>query len=192
MVHFGHMSKLAPIGSGLGALSFGRRQDVVWADVGCTTVRRWIGLSALWVLSVLSGCASLGPTLSAPTLKVLEVKVIKGDFFEQQLQARMQVQNPNDVELSVSGITYTLELGGEELGRGLSGSRFVLPAKGQAEFDMQVTVNLAGTLFKLAEQARDRDGRLDQITYRLRGEVQLAKGLLRKVPFDEQGTLRLR
>lgn len=189
MVHFGHMSKLAPIGSGLGALPFGRRHVVVWANVMRITVRLWIGLSALWVLS---GCASLGPTLSAPTLKVLEVKVIKGDFFEQQLQARMQVRNPNDVELSVSGITYTLELGGEELGRGLSGSRFVLPAKGQAEFDMQVTVNLAGTLFKLAEQARDRDGRLDQINYRLRGEVQLAKGLLRKVPFDEQGTLRLR
>jgi LEA14-like dessication related protein len=192
LVHFTRMSKLAPIGSGLGVLPFGRRHDVVWADVVCTTVRLWVGLSALWVLTVLSGCASLGPTLSAPTLKVLEVKVIKGDFFEQQLQARMQVQNPNDVELSVSGITYTLELGGEELGRGLSGSRFVLPAKGQAEFDMQVTVNLAGTLFKLAEQARDRDRRLEQINYRLRGEVQLAKGLLRKVPFDEQGTLRLR
>ncbi len=57
----------------------------------------------------------------------------------------MRVQNPNNVELAVRGITYTLELGGEELGRGLSGSSFVVPARGEAEFDMLVTANLAGT-----------------------------------------------
>lgn len=181
MVHLRDMSKLARIDLGLGALPFERRGGVVVAML----------VLLVW-LAGLAGCAALGPTLTAPTLKVLDVKVIKGDFFEQQLQARMQVQNPNAVELSVSGITYTLELNGQELGRGLSGSRFVLPANGQAQFDMQVTVNLAGTLFKLAEQARDQGGRVDQISYRLRGEVQLSKGLLRRVPFDEQGTLQLR
>lgn len=146
----------------------------------------------LFVLLALAGCASLGPKLEAPTLKVLDVKIIKGDFFEQQLAVRMQVQNPNDRELAIQGVTYTLELGGEELGRGLSGSRFVLPARGQAEFDMQVTVNLAGTLFKLAEQARRAGGRPDEVVYRLRGEVRLSRGLIRQVSFDEQGTLRLR
>lgn len=150
-----------------------------------------LGLLSLGLL-LLAGCASLAPKLEAPSLKVLDVKVIKGDFFEQQLAARMQVQNPNDRELSVQGITYTLELGGQELGRGLSGSRLVLPAKGQAEFDMQVTVNLAGTLFKLAQEAQRAGGRPEEIRYRLRGEVRLSRGLIRNVPFDEQGTLRLR
>jgi LEA14-like dessication related protein len=153
-----------------------------------------IGRVVCWVIValVLTACASLGPKLEAPTLKVLNVNVIKGDFFEQQLSVRMQVRNPNDRELAIQGVTYTLELGGEELGRGLSGSQFILPARGQAEFDMQVTVNLAGTLFKLAEQARRAGGRPDEISYRLRGEVRLSRGLIRHVPFDEQGTLRLR
>lgn len=146
-------------------------------------------VGALWVLA---GCSSVRPSLEAPSLSVLDVKVIRGDFFEQQLQARVQVQNPNNLELAVRGITYTLELGGEELGRGLSGSSFVLPARGQAEFDMLVTVNLAGTLFKLAEQARRSGERPDEVSYRLRGEVRLARGLIRTVPFDEQGILRLR
>lgn len=154
-----------------------------------TTVRVGVWL-LLWV--TLAGCAALGPKLEAPTLKVLDVEIMKGDFFEQQLAVRMQVRNPNDLELAIQGVTYTLELGGQELGRGLSGSRFVLPARGQAEFDMQVTVNLAGTLFKLAEQARRAGGRPDEIAYRLRGEVRLSRGLIRHVPFDEQGTLRLR
>jgi LEA14-like dessication related protein len=104
----------------------------------------------------------------------------------------MRVQNPNDRELRVRGITYTIELGGEELGRGLSGSSFVVPARGEAEFDMLVTANLAGTLLKLLERAR-QDGRApSEISYVLRGEVKLDSGLVRTVPFNEKGQLSLR
>lgn len=87
----------------------------------------------LWVLlsALLSGCAALGPRLEAPKLTVSHVEIIKGDLFEQRFRARMNVQNPNDRELRVRGITYTIELGGEELGRGLSGSSFVVPARGR-------------------------------------------------------------
>ena len=148
----------------------------------------------LWVLlsALLSGCAALGPRLEAPTLTVSHVEIIKGDLFEQRFRARMNVQNPNDRELRVRGITYTIELGGEELGRGLSGSSFVVPARGEAEFDMLVTANLAGTLLKLVDRARKEGSRPNEIGYRLRGEVKLDKSLLRTVPFDQKGSLRLR
>jgi len=147
-----------------------------------------------WVLlaALLSGCAALGPRLEAPKLAVADVEIIKGDFFEQRFRARMKVQNPNDRELRVRGITYTIELGGEELGRGLSGSSFVVPARGEAEFDMLVTANLAGTLLKLVERARKEGSRPNELGYRLRGEVKLDSGLLRTVPFDQKGTLPLR
>lgn len=148
----------------------------------------------LWVLlsALLSGCAALGPRLEAPKLTVSHVEIIKGDLFEQRFRARVNVQNPNDRELRVRGITYTIELGGEELGRGLSGSSFVVPARGEAEFDMLVTANLAGTLLKLVDRARKEGSRPNEIGYRLRGEVKLDSGLLRRVPFDQKGTLPLR
>ena len=148
----------------------------------------------LWVLlsALLSGCAALGPRLEAPKLTVSHVEIIKGDLFEQRFRARMNVQNPNARELRVRGITYTIELGGEELGRGLSGSSFVVPARGEAEFDMLVTANLAGTLLKLVDRARKEGSRPNEIGYRLRGEVKLDSGLLRRVPFDQKGTLPLR
>ncbi|MFM7433527.1 MAG: LEA type 2 family protein, partial [Gammaproteobacteria bacterium] len=123
---------------------------------------------------------------------VADVELINGDFFEQRFRARMKVQNPNDRELRVRGITYTIELGGEELGRGLSGSSFVVPARGEAEFDMLVTANLAGTLLKLVERARKEGSRPNELGYRLRGEVKLDSGLLRTVPFDQKGMLPLR
>jgi LEA14-like dessication related protein len=89
-------------------------------------------------------------------------------------------------------VTYTIELGGEPLGHGLAGSSFVVPAKGEAEFDMLVTANLAGTLLKLIEKARAQGGSLNQVEYRLRGQVRLERGALRTVPFDEKGILKLR
>jgi LEA14-like dessication related protein len=138
-------------------------------------------LATLLLLLLLGGCAAFGPRLQAPTLDIAGVELVKGDLFAQQLRARVRVQNPNDRELRVRGITYSITLGGEELGRGLSGSSFVVPALGQAEFDMMVTANLAGTLLRLVE-----------LPYELRGEVTLASGVIRTVPFEKRGSLALR
>lgn len=144
------------------------------------------------LVALLPGCAVFAPKLQAPRLEIVKVELIKGDLFEQRLRARMKVQNPNDRELRVRGITYSIELGGEELGRGLSGSSFVVPAGGEAEFDMLVTANLAGTVLKLVERARKGGAPPRELEYRLHGEVKLEGGLLRTVPFDEKGTLPLR
>ena len=141
---------------------------------------------------LLPGCAVFGPKLQAPQLAIAGVELVQGDLFEQRLRVRMKVQNPNERELRVRGITYTIELGGEQLGRGLSGSSFVVPARGEAEFDMLVTANLAGTVLKLVERARKAGSTPRTLEYRLRGEVKLERGLLRTVPFDEKGTLPLR
>lgn len=149
-------------------------------------------LAALVLLLLLGGCAALGPRLQAPTLDIAGVELVKGDLFAQQLRARVRVQNPNDRELRVRGITYSITLGGEELGRGLSGSSFVVPALGQAEFDMMVTANLAGTLLRLIERARKAGGMPDELPYELRGEVTLASGMIRAVPFEKRGSLALR
>ena len=143
--------------------------------------------------ALLSGCVALGPKLRTPDLSILDVQLVKGDLFEQRLKARMRVQNPNAIGLAVRGITYTIELDGQELGRGLSGSSFFVPPSGEAEFDMNITANLAGTLLKIAERARKSGGSMPtELAYRLRGEVKLDKGLLRTAPFDQKGSLRLR
>lgn len=149
--------------------------------------------AVLWIcLLSLAGCASFGPRLEAPTLQIADLEIVKGDLFEQRLRARVRVQNPNAQELRVRGITYSIELGGEELGRGLSGSSFVVPAQGEAEFDMTITANLAGTLLRLVERARKADGSPSELSYRLRGEVRLERGIVRTVPFERTGSLPLR
>lgn len=151
-------------------------------------VRAPCALAAMLLLS--TGCA-LVPRLEPPQLSVVGVEIIRGDLFEQRFKARMRVQNPNDRSIAVRGVSYTLQIGGEELGRGLSGSSFTVPASGEAEFDMLVTANLAGTVMRLLERARS-DGLPDSLSYRLRGEVKLSEGFVRSIPFDEKGAVKLR
>lgn len=148
-------------------------------------------LALLLTLLSLAGCAGLGPRLEAPKLSVVGVELVRGDLLEQRFKARMRVSNPNDRSISVRSVSYTLELGGQELGRGLSGAAFDIPALGEAEFDMTVTADLAGTVLRLLDRARGK-GLPEALQYRLRGEVKLARGFARTIPFDETGSIRLR
>ena len=140
----------------------------------------------------LSACTAFAPKLETPKLSIVNVELVKGDLFEQRLRARIRVENPNDRELEVKGITYTIEVGGEEFGRGISGSSFTVPRLGEAEFDMNVSANMAGTLMRLATRAKEAGGRPDSIDYRIVGKVSLATGLLRSIPFEERGAFKLR
>ena len=153
--------------------------------------RRVFAVGALAALLLSAGCAGFGSRLEPPKLSVVGVEIVRGDLFEQRFKARMRVQNPNDRSIAVRGVSYTLQIGGEELGRGLSGSSFTVPALGEAEFDMLVTANLAGTVMRLLERVRS-DGLPDSLSYRLRGEVKLSEGFVRTIPFDEKGAVKLR
>src|SRR3954462_6111902 len=91
----------------------------------------------------LSGCSLFVPKLEKPTLSVVDVQLLKSDLWHQELKLRMRVQNPNDRALPIKGLSYRLDVNGEELAHGLAGDSFVVPALGEAEFDMSVSANMA-------------------------------------------------
>jgi LEA14-like dessication related protein len=99
----------------------------------------------------------------------------------------MRVFNPNDRELPIKAITYRLEVNNAELGNGSTSAPFTVPAMGEAEFDMQITANLAGALAKLLSRRKSSEA----LDYRLVGDVSLSSGFLRRIPFDERGSFKL-
>jgi LEA14-like dessication related protein len=137
-------------------------------------------------VAVLAACA-LGKWES-PHLAVVKVDMIDSDVLSQRFKIRLRVQNPNDRELPVRGISLKLELAGEEFGNGVSGDQFVVPSYGEAEFDMLLTTNLAGALLRMIGR---KDKGAESIDYRLSGKINLAKGMWRSIPFSDSGTLPL-
>ena len=144
-------------------------------------------MPAYLVAALLGGCALFVPKLTPPTLAIVNVQLLKSDLWEQHLKVRVRVDNPNDRTLPVKGLSYTIDVSGQEFASGVSGASFVVPANGEAEFDMNVTANMAGALFKLLGRA----GGSDAIQYRIAGKVSLSEGLLRTVPFEQRGTFKL-
>jgi LEA14-like dessication related protein len=140
-------------------------------------------------LLALSGCSLFVPKLETPKLSVVNVRIMKSTLWEQQLKVRMHVQNPNDRALPIKGLTYLLEVNGQEFAHGESAASFVVPALGEAEFDMNVTANMAGTLIALLGHGSDALGQ--SVVYHLSGKVSLSEGFLRSIPFDEHGTFKL-
>ncbi len=134
----------------------------------------------------LSGCSLFVPKLQAPHLSVVNVELQKGQLWQQKLKVRMHVENPNDRVLPIKGIVYTLDVNGQEFAHGESAASFVVPAQGEAEFDMNTTANMAGALMSLIGHGPDSN-----VEYHLAGRVSLSEGLLRSIPFDQRGSFRL-
>ena len=152
-------------------------------------VRRMNYLRPLALLTglAIAGCAALPTNLETPEVSFVSLRAVEASVFEQRLEVRMKVRNPNDVELPVNGLDVDVELADEPFARGVSAREFVVPAGGEAEFDMLVTANAATALLKIA----GGNAKSDAIPYKVKGKLSTKVGLLRTVPFQESGTLSM-
>jgi LEA14-like dessication related protein len=134
----------------------------------------------------LVACTGLGNNLKTPEVAFVGLKMLEADIFQQRLEVRLRVGNPNAVKLPVKGLDVDVELAGEPFAHGISAREFTVPANGEAEFDMIVTANAATAVIQLLNA--DLKSRED-IEYRLKGRLSTRLGMLRSIPFNETGTL---
>lgn len=146
---------------------------------------RWLAPALL--LATVGGCAWFVPNFKTPRLTVVDVHVRRANFWQQKLEVRLRVHNPNGIGLPIEAIHYTLQIENQTFANGDTVARFTVPAHGSAEFDTEVTANMAGALVTILGHGGRRF-----VHYQLRGKVELAHGLLRDLPFDERGRFRLK
>jgi LEA14-like dessication related protein len=136
--------------------------------------------------ALLASCSTLGD-LQAPRIQVVGVQMLSTDMFAQRFKVRVQVQNPNDIELPIEGLDYTILMMGDSFAEGVSNDHFLLPALGNAEFEMLVTTNFMSSFARLLN--RVGGGKLENIDYEISGKIFVDKGMLRKIPFSYRGTV---
>ena len=139
----------------------------------------------LLTAALLTGCTTLGSELVAPSLEVTGVQMLSSDMFAQRFKVRVLVKNPNELELPVKGLDYQIILMGDSFAEGVATNSFVLPALGEAEFDMMVSTNFVSGFARLL--SRVGGGKLENLDYEISGDVLLEKGMLRKIPFAHHG-----
>jgi LEA14-like dessication related protein len=149
-----------------------------------------VDFTRLYVVALivaLASCSSFGPRVEAPRLTLMNVAMTSADMFSQQFVMRMHVQNPNDRALAVKGIDYQLFLAGDGFAEGVSNVPFVVPALGEAEFDLPVRTNFISSLGRLLSRLNGRD----RVEYVIEGKVHLQSGIIRNIPFRESGEVEL-
>jgi LEA14-like dessication related protein len=139
----------------------------------------WLGLLA-------GGCAALVPQLKPPGVTLAAVELRGGTPQRQQLRLTLHLTNPNDRAIAVRSIDGTLELEGQSFATGTTDAAFTLPAGGAADAVLNVTADMNGALLALAGGLTH-----SAVGYRLSGQVHLASGLVRTIPFDQRGRVRL-
>ena len=143
----------------------------------------WTTLLALAL--VVAGCSTFAPKLETPKLSLLGIQMMSTDMFAQKFRVRVKVENPNDLELPVRGLDYKIFLMGDSFAEGVTSERFLVPALGEAEFDMVITTNFVSSLGRLI--SRVGGGKLEDLDYEISGDVLLDRGLVKKVPFAHHG-----
>lgn len=136
----------------------------------------------------LTGCSALRPDLQVPRLTLVSVAMTSADIFNQQFLVRVNVENPNDRELPVKGIDYKLFLEGDSFAEGISNKPFTVPANGDIDFDMTIRTNFVSGAARLMSRLNGRD----QVQYVVEGKVLTDISMLKRIPFQETGTVSLK
>jgi LEA14-like dessication related protein len=134
-----------------------------------------------------SSCSSLRPDLEAPRLALIHVAMTSADIFNQQFLVRVNVQNPNKREMKIKGLDYTLFLEGDGFAEGMLNKPFTIPAEGETDFDMTVKTNFVSGIGRLLSRLNGRT----QVNYTLEGKLLTDIRFLKKIPFNETGSVNL-
>lgn len=144
------------------------------------------GLLTFLLLTTLAACAGWRGDIEPPRVHLSDVGLLKPGLFEQRLRVDLRLVNPNDVDLTLDGLTFELEVNDEHFADGVSGQRVDIPRFG----DATVTVEASATVLAMLRQVMAL-GQRETITYRIAGKAYFDAPRRRVVPYEQEGELRV-
>ena len=141
----------------------------------------------LLLLVALSACSTL-PTSDPlpPTVSVDRIRLGKFTLRNQEVNLRLKVENPNSFDLPLQLLSFTVNVEGDELAKGISDQAVTIPASSEALLDISMS---SSRLFKfVVAYLQDLTQGKTETGYTVTGFVKLANWPQR-IPFDVDGVL---
>jgi LEA14-like dessication related protein len=141
-------------------------------------------LTVVWGIIFLFGCNSLTALPvkpESPEVLLVNIKPLDTTIFEQRLQVDLRIRNPNDFDLEVTGLDFTLHLNDKRLARGLSNKASTIPRLGDSVLSVETTTSTLDVMRQLLNFRQDQD-----VTYQIEGVLH-SKGT--RLPFDNSGVI---
>lgn len=141
---------------------------------------------AMLLIVLLSACAGLVGLAQKPEVSVAGLNLVQMGLFEQRFALKLRIQNPNDVELRINGLSFEVELNGKSFLTGLSDRGVTVPRFGEALLEVSATSTLASALNQLRELQK---GGRERVDYRIFGRLSVSG--MGTLSFERGGDLQL-
>ena len=144
----------------------------------------WVALTFAFGIFVLTSCQSM--TLVAlqpesPEVLLVNITPLDTTMFEQRLKVDLRVRNPNDFDLEVTGLDFTLQLNEQRLARGLMNTASTIPRLGDAVLSVETTTSTIDVVRQFLNFRHNQD-----LTYQVSGVVHVQGS---RLPFEHKGVL---
>lgn len=143
-------------------------------------------LLAIGFLASLAGCAMIAGKIDPPAVHIASLSLTGATLFEQQYKLGLRLQNPNDFDLPIEGLSYEIELNDKPFAKGVSSRPVTVPRRGSALLEVEGFSTLGDLLRQYKQLAK---GELKGLRYRIRGKLSLQGGP--NVPFERKGEIGL-
>ena len=136
----------------------------------------------LLVAGLLAGCAALPSGFETPTITISSLDFANAGLFEQQLNLKLRIQNPNPDELRIDGIAFDLEVNDQSFAKGVGNQAVTVPRFGSGFMLVEAVSSLGGLIKQFGTLVQnDKPG----FRYRIKGRLSVAGGT--SIPFERRG-----
>ncbi|MGH8800560.1 MAG: LEA type 2 family protein [Casimicrobiaceae bacterium] len=133
---------------------------------------------AVAVLAV-AACALVPPRIEPPVIALAEVGIERLDADAIRVKLVLELANPNDAEVTLDALAFTLALAGRQVVDARMLDRRTLPARGRARIDV-----VASASFEAWRRALDAAVRRGAVAYEIAGTATVDG---RRLPFARRG-----
>ena len=140
--------------------------------------------AVVWGILFLLGCNSLTALPikpEAPEVLLVNITPLDTTMFEQRMRVDLRVRNPNDFDLEVTGLDFTLHLNDQRLARGLTNKAATIPRLGDSVLSVETTTSTLDVIRQLLNLRQQQN-----VTYQIEGVVH-TQGT--RLPFENKGVL---
>lgn len=97
---------------------------------------------AVVVLTLLSACVGMRPGFETPTVTVKSLRALPSEGVLPDFEIVLNVLNPNNESLELSGVSYTVSLAGHDVVKGVGNDLPVIEGYGEADLTLTASANL--------------------------------------------------
>lgn len=141
----------------------------------------------LFAVVLTTSCATLTTPMDPPRVTLDDFASVPSEGAGPRFQIKLRIQNPNEQTLDISGISYAIELAGQEVITGVSNDVPVIEGYSEGVVTLDASLQLFQVLKLFASLGQTP---ADELTYRFSAKIDF-KGLIPTQRVEEEGQITL-